>query len=57
MKALTQKSIKNTFLSVLLTKLFVLMKGLVRQLLFLEVKMPAYEFIKTILEEYESCKK
>ena len=51
----TQKSIKITFLVVLLTKLFLLMIGLVRQLLFLGVKNAAYEFIKAILKEYEYC--
>ena len=33
------------------------MIALVSQLLLLEVKNAAYEFIKTILEEYKYCKK
>ena len=56
MKALTQKSIKNTFLTVLLTKLFVLMVDLVKRCCF-KGKNTAYEVIKTSLKEYEYCKK
>ena len=46
MKVLTQKSIKNIFLAVLLTNLFVLMIGLVSQLLFLGVKMLLMNLLK-----------
>ena len=46
MKALTQKSIKNTFLAVLLKNLFILMTDLVNQLLFLEVKMMLMNLLK-----------
>ena len=52
MKVLTQKNIKITFLVVLLTKLFVLMIGLLSQLLF-RGKNAAYEFIIAILKEYK----
>ena len=55
MKVLTQKNTKITFLVVLLIKLFVLMIGLLRELLFIQVKMR--QFIKAILEEYKYCKK
>ena len=44
MKVLTQKNIKITFLVVLLTKLFVLMIGLLSQLLFIEVKSSEQTF-------------
>ena len=58
MKVLTQKSIKITFLVVLLTKLFPLMISLLSQLLFIEVQMLlTYEFSKAILKEYEYCRK
>ena len=56
MKVLTQKNIKITFLVVLLTKLFVLMIGLLSELLF-RGENAAYEFIKAILKEYKYCKK
>ena len=46
MKVLTQKSIKNIFLAVLFTNLFVLMIGLVSQLLFLGVKMLLMNLLK-----------
>ena len=55
MNVLTEKNIKITFLVVLLIKLFVLMIGLLRELLFIQVKMQ--QFIKAILEEYKYCKK
>ena len=45
----TQKSIKITFLVVLLTKLFLLMIGLVRQLLFLGLKMLLMNLSKQFL--------
>ena len=57
MKVLIQKNIKTIFLVVLLIKLFVLMINLLNQLLYIHVKIAAYEFIKAILEEYEYCKK
>ena len=46
------KNIKITFLVVLLTKLFVLMIGLLSQLLF-RGENAAYEFIIAILKEYK----
>ena len=46
MKVLTQKSIKITFLAVLLTNLFVLMINLITRLLFLEVKMLLTNLLK-----------
>ena len=57
MKVLIQKNIKTIFLVVLLIRLFVLMINLLNQLLYIQVKIAAYEFIKAILEEYEYCKK
>ena len=57
MKVLTQKSIKNTFLAVLLTKLFVLMIGLVSQLLFLGVKMLLMNLLKQFLRSMSTVKK
>ena len=56
MKVLTQKNIKITFLVVLLTKLFVLMIGLLSELLF-RGENAAYELIKAILKEYKYCRK
>ena len=56
MKVLTQKSIKNTFLAVLLTKLFVLMIGLVSQLLFLWVKMLLMNLSKQFLRSMSTVK-
>ena len=55
MNVLTEKNIKITFPVVLLIKLLVLMIGLLRELLFIQVKMQ--QFIKAILEEYKYCKK
>ena len=58
MKSLNQKSIKNTFLAVLLTKLFVLMIDLVsRQLFFLEVKMLFMNLLKQFLRSMSTAKK
>ena len=57
MKVLTQKSINNTFLAVLLTKLFVLMIGLVSQLLFLGVKMLLMNLLKQFLRSMSTVKK
>ena len=45
-KVPTQKNIKNTFLAVLLTNLFVLMIGLLSQLLFIEMKMQLMNLLK-----------
>ena len=45
-KVPTQKNIKNTFLVVLLTNLFVLMIGLLSQLLFIEMKMELMNLLK-----------
>ena len=50
MKALTPKNIRTTFLVVLLTKLFALIKGF-------ESENAACEFIKAIPKEYEYCEK
>ena len=57
MKSLNQKSIKNTFLAVLLTKLFVLMIDLVSQLFFLEVKMLFMNLLKQFLRSMSNAKK
>ena len=57
MKSLNQKSIKNTFLAVLLTKLFVLMIDLVSQLFFLEVKMLFMNLLKQFLRSMSTAKK
>ena len=51
------KNIKNTFLAVLPTKLFGLMKNLVNQLFFTGEKNAINRFIKVILKEYDYCKK
>ena len=51
---------KNTnviFLAVLLIKFCVLMIDLARQLFFTEEKNAINKFIKTILDEYDYCKK
>ena len=53
----TQKIIKTTFLTVLLTKLFVLIINLVKMLLCTEEKNAAYKFIQASLGEYDHCKK
>ena len=50
MKALTPKNIRTTFLVVLLTKLFALIKGFGSE-------NAACEFIKAIPKEYEYCEK
>ena len=42
----TLKNIKNTFLAVLLTKLFVLIINLVKQLFFTGEKMPILDLLK-----------
>ena len=51
------KNIKITFLVVLLTKLFALMKGLLSQLLFLEVKMLLMNLLKQFLKSISIVKK
>ena len=57
MKILTQKSIKITFVVVLLTSLFVLMIKLVNQMLFLEVKMLLMNLLKQFLRIMNNVKK
>ena len=51
------KNIKITFLVVLLTKLFVLMIGLLSQLLFIEVKMQLMNLLKQFLRSISTAKK
>ena len=46
MKVYKQKNIKITFLIVLFLKLFVLMIDLLRELLFIEVKMRLMDLLK-----------
>ena len=55
MKVFTPKSIKITFLVVLLTSLFVWMINL--PIVVFRGEKAAYEFFKAILKEYEYCKK
>ena len=50
------KNIKITFLVVLLTKLFVLMIGLLSQLLFIEVKMLFLNLLKQFLRSINIAK-
>ena len=57
MKVLTQKNTKITFLVVLLIKLFVLMIGLLSQLLFIEVKMQLMNLLKQFLRSINIAKK
>ena len=57
MKVLTQKSIKITFLVVLLTNLFVLMMNLLSQQLLLEVKMLLMNLLKQFLKSISIVKK
>ena len=57
MKGFTKKHIKITFLVVLLTKLFVLMIGLLNRLLFLEVKMQLINLLKQFLRSMNAGKK
>ena len=56
MKSITQKSIKNTFLVVLLTELFVLMIYLLGQLLCLEVKLVLLNLLKQFLRSMNIAK-
>ena len=51
------KNIKITFLVVLLIKLFVLMIGLLSQLLFIEVKMPLMNLLKQFLRSINIAEK
>ena len=51
------KNIKITFLVVLLIKLFVLMIGLLNQLLFIEVKMQLMNLLKQFLRNINIAKK
>ena len=51
------KNIKITFLVVLLIKLFVLMIGLLSQLLFIEVKMQLMNLLKQFLRSTSTAKK
>ena len=51
------KNIKITFLVVLLIKLFVLMIGLLSQLLFIEVKMQLMNLLKQFLRSINIAKK
>ena len=51
------KNIKITFLVVLLTKLFVLMIGLLSQLLFIEVKMLLMNLLKQFLRSINIAEK
>ena len=51
------KNIKITFLVVLLTKLFVLMIGLLSQLLFIEVKMQLMNLLKQFLRNINIAEK
>ena len=54
---LTSKSIKNTFLAVLLTKLYVLIIDLESQLFFTEEKNAVNKFTEVILKQSYYCKK
>ena len=56
MKGITQKSIKNTILVVLLTELFVLMIYLLDQLLCLEVKLVLLNLLKQFLRSMNIAK-
>ena len=56
-EVLTQKNIKIAFLIVLLTKLFALMIGLLRQLLFSVVKMLVMNLLKQFLKSIRIVKK
>ena len=57
MKVLTQKSIKNTFFAVLLTKSLCIDNRFSKAIVVFRGKNAAYKFIIAILNEYESCKK
>ena len=51
------KNVKNTFLAVLLKKLYVLMINLLNQLLFTEKKNAVNKFIEAILKSMIIAKK
>ena len=51
MKVLIQKNIKVTFLEFLLIKLFVLVIGLLREFLFIEVKMQLMNLLMQFLNK------
>ena len=55
-KASFSKSIKNTFLAVLLTKLFVLIIDLITQFLFLGVKMLLMKLLKQFFRSLGTIK-
>ena len=55
-KASFSKSIKNTFLAVLLTKLFVLIIDLIRQFLFLGVKILLMKLLKQFFRSLGTVK-
>ena len=57
LKVLTQKNIKITFLVVLLIKLFVLMIGLISQLLFIELEMQPMNLLRQFLTSINIAKK
>ena len=57
MKVLTQENIKITFLVVLLTNLFVLMVGLLSQLLFIEVNIQLMNLLKQLLRIISTAEK
>ena len=57
MKVLKQKNIKIIFLVILLIKLFVLMIGLLRELLFIEVKMQLMNLLKRFLRSIHIAEK
>ena len=51
------KNMKNTFLAVLLTKLYVLMTNLVSQLSFKEKKMQSINLLKQFLKRMNIAKR
>ena len=56
MKVLIQKNVKITFLVVLPKKLFLLMIGLLRELLFIEVEMQLMNLLKQFLRSINIAK-
>ena len=50
------KNVKNTFLAIFLTKLFLLTKDLARQLLFSEVKMLLLNLLKQFIRSMSTVK-
>ena len=57
MKVLAQKNIKITFIAVFLTNMFVLFINLVKQLLFIEVKMHLINLLKQFLKSMNTVKR